>query len=359
MEGFMEEVFEDDFVEVERGLLSEINSVSDYNEIVFPNPVDDGTVDSEVVDDEIVINVYGRPGGMDSTRKMSKPAVKKISLLGYLGTVKMERDEDGKVVYNYNPRAWLLQTMLNELGYPTEPDGKFGPKTDEQVKKFQEKNNLVVDGAVGPKSWKKLILLGRSGISNSTISNKDYEAAATTLGVEVEVVKAIKDVESGPSGSFLFSNHPTILFEGHVFWERLDTLKAHPESFNDSDILYPKWNNDHYVSGVAEYVRLQKARDINIDAANASASWGLFQIMGKNFEACGCGDVSEFVKRMRMSEGEQLQLFVNFIKYHHMDRYLRPGKIQWAEFAKRYNGASYWKHGYHTRLQKAYENYKG
>ena len=41
MEGFMEEVFEDDFVEVERGLLSEINSVSDYNEIVFPNPVDD------------------------------------------------------------------------------------------------------------------------------------------------------------------------------------------------------------------------------------------------------------------------------------------------------------------------------
>lgn len=34
-------------------------------------------------------------------------------------------------------------------------DGKFGPETDKLTRAFQEKNNLEVDGIVGPKTWKK------------------------------------------------------------------------------------------------------------------------------------------------------------------------------------------------------------
>ena len=133
------------------------------------------------------------------------------------------------------------------------------------------------------------------------------------------------------------------------------------EFYSDSDILYQKWTKDHYVSGVAEYVRLKKARDINIDAANASASWGLFQIMGKNFKDCGCKSVEEFVTRMCTSEAEQLNLFVEFIKHHNMQRYLKPdhtGNIPWAEFARRYNGREYKKNQYDTRLENAYWDYK-
>lgn len=52
----------------------------------------------------------------------------------------------------------LLQQRLLELGYTEvgEPDGIFGKMTQNAVRLFQEKNNLEVDGYVGPKTWNKL-----------------------------------------------------------------------------------------------------------------------------------------------------------------------------------------------------------
>lgn len=337
-ENYLEEINLED---IERGLLSEVNEViefdSDENE---PQEPYEGHDPNEPYSEVVV-------GGM--SRSIKK---KKVTLLGYLGTVRESKP--------YNPKAWLLQSILNELEYPLTADGKFGPLTRQAVEKFQADYGLDVDGEVGRKTWTKLINLGKSRISNSGISDQDYENAANALDVEVEVVKAIKDVESSGSG-YVFSNHPVILFEGHVFWKELDKCNGTPSKYSDSDILYQKWTKDHYVSGVAEYVRLKKARDINIDAANASASWGLFQIMGKNFKDCGCKSVEEFVTRMCKSEAEQLNLFVAFIKYHGMQEYLKPvkpGGIQWAEFARRYNGKGYEKNKYHIRLQEAYTRYK-
>ena len=338
MEDFL---MEEDFELFERGLLSEVNEViefdSDENE---PQEPYEGHDPNEPYSEVVV-------GGM--SRSIKK---KKVTLLGYLGTVRESKP--------YNPKAWLLQSILNELRYPLTADGKFGPLTRQAVEKFQADYGLDVDGEVGRKTWTKLINLGKSRISNSGISDQDYENAANELDVEVEVVKAIKDVESSGSG-YVFSNHPVILFEGHVFWKELDKCNGTPSKYSDSDILYQKWTKDHYVSGVAEYVRLKKARDINIDAANASASWGLFQIMGKNFKDCGCKSVEEFVTRMCTSEGEQLKLFVEYIKKRKLHQYLKPGhtgNIPCAEFARRYNGREYKKNQYDTRLENAYWDYK-
>lgn len=49
-----------------------------------------------------------------------------------------------------------------------------------------------------------------------------------------------------------------------------------PENYvkGNENILYPKWMKGYYKGGIAEYERLEQARRIDIDAANASASWG-------------------------------------------------------------------------------------
>lgn len=52
-----------------------------------------------------------------------------------------------------------LQRRLRVHGfYPTQAiDGSFGPTTEREVKAFQTKKNLKVDGQVGPKTWTKLM----------------------------------------------------------------------------------------------------------------------------------------------------------------------------------------------------------
>ncbi len=50
-----------------------------------------------------------------------------------------------------------LQMMLNEIyGSVLTVDGIFGDKTEGLVKQYQEDNHLIVDGIVGPQTWKSL-----------------------------------------------------------------------------------------------------------------------------------------------------------------------------------------------------------
>ena len=64
-----------------------------------------------------------------------------------------------------------LQNYLNKVGnYGLEPDGKYGPKTQEAVKKYQSSNNLTVDGVAGNETWGSLsdaISKSTSGASNT------------------------------------------------------------------------------------------------------------------------------------------------------------------------------------------------
>jgi len=53
--------------------------------------------------------------------------------------------------------VYALQYLLVAHGYSLAVDGKFGAKTDEAVRKFQDNKGLKVDGIVGDQTWSALI----------------------------------------------------------------------------------------------------------------------------------------------------------------------------------------------------------
>ena len=65
---------------------------------------------------------------------------------------------------------------------------------------------------------------------------------------------------------------PIILFEGHIFWRELKKRGLDPERYvvGNENILYPSWRREHYYGGIREYERLEKAREIHKEAADAS-----------------------------------------------------------------------------------------
>jgi murein L,D-transpeptidase YcbB/YkuD len=49
-----------------------------------------------------------------------------------------------------------LQQFLNQKGYPVATDGLFGSKTEQAVINFQKKQQMAIDGIVGPQTWSEL-----------------------------------------------------------------------------------------------------------------------------------------------------------------------------------------------------------
>lgn len=246
-----------------------------------------------------------------------------------------------------------LQFLLNKFAYNLKEDGVFGRKTYEAVIDFQTRNGLKPDGIVGQKTWSKL---GESCMGTS-ITEAQFEEAARIIGCDTAAVKAVQKVETNSRGGFFEPGKPAILFEGHIFWKQLKNVGINPETVQKShpSICFPKWDKSHYLGGIREYERLEEAKSVNEEAALKSASYGMFQIMGFNFEACGCRDVFEMVKLSSESEFEQLKLFINFIKSNGLGRHMI--NHNWAAFAKAYNGPGYADNKYDIKLEQAYKEY--
>ena len=247
----------------------------------------------------------------------------------------------------------VLQTMLN---IPRNSAHEFNKATQQAVLDFQKKYGLDADGIVGYNTWEMLFFHDER--PRNGISDRDFELAAMLLDCEPAALKAVQKVETGGKGGFLPSGRPTILFEGHIFWQQLNDRHIDPEQFAaaNKDILYRKWTKDYYLGGEAEYDRLLRARKINEDAANASASWGMFQIMGFNHAACGSPDVASFVRSMCESDCRQLLLSLRFIRGNKPMLAALQQK-DWKEFARLYNGSGYALNHYDEKLLKAYNSF--
>lgn len=185
----------------------------------------------------------------------------------------------------------------------------------------------------------------------------DLSNAAQSLGCDVAAVKAVLDVEADSEG-FDQSGRPIILFEPHLFERELNALGVPDEhdlivKARLAKICSPKWNRTLYApTPNGRWQQLEMARSINVDAANKATSWGMAQIIGRNYKLCGCATVAEFVSRMSESEGAQIELLCRFIKRSGIDDELR-NKL-WANFARIYNGPEYWRNNYDRKLAQAY-----
>lgn len=271
----------------------------------------------------------------------------------------------------YRMNIAILQAMLADKGYlGWEIDGVFGPVTERAVLAFQGRNDLVQDGIVGPLTWGALVnevpqACGISAISacgdSKTLTDCDYAKAAESIGVDVATIRAVCEVESSGCG-FLSDGRPKILFEGHVFWMELVRVGIDPGAIfsGNKDILYLQWTKAHYKGGAGEYSRLERAMKIHKVAALASASWGLFQIMGYHFLRCGFSNVVDFVDAMYESEWRHLEAFCRFVLGETFGgralvEYLR--EKDWEKFAHGYNGSGYQANRYDERLAAAYRKW--
>ena len=194
--------------------------------------------------------------------------------------------------------------------------------------------------------------------ANPTLRPDDYVSAADSLGCEVAAIQAVVEVEAGVNQRGLWERgKPLVAFSASLFRSQarkrgidLDKYaKEYPEVFSAPQIK--KYGSYE----AAQYARLQQAMAIDSVGAISSAYWGMFQIMGDNWRFCGCESIDEFVERMSTSEREQLDMFVAFLRSTGIDQYLRAH--QWAKFARKYNGPSYARRGYHTKLEGAYKKY--
>lgn len=192
------------------------------------------------------------------------------------------------------------------------------------------------------------------------LTNDMIKELGNSLNLEPALLKAVILVEGAGRDGFLPDGRPQILFEGHIMY------KEFHKKFPDRDlgylckkfstVFFPKWDRSKYLGGAAEYKRLELAKEIDEECALKSASWGMFQICGFNYNYCGCKDVFEFVEKIKESHASQLTLMYYFMNNTGCLKPLR--EKDWAGFAKKYNGPGYAENAYDQKLRNAYENFK-
>ena len=189
------------------------------------------------------------------------------------------------------------------------------------------------------------------------LTTEQIQTIAKENNIPYAALRAVIEVECKGSG-FNSDNTPVILFERHIFRRQLivngkkslaDRLvKERPDICNTTMGGYGKYSQQHNrMSDAAKYDRT---------SALESASWGIGQVMGFHWKSLGYPTLQSFVNAMYRDEVSQLDAMIRFLKVNNLDHHLRT--LNWAAFARGYNGASYAVNKYDVKLAAAYNKFK-
>jgi len=222
---------------------------------------------------------------------------------------------------------------------------------------YDGEDNAVRYGALLEQAYAAIVakpdpfLAALVATDRSRLGLPQLEASAQRLGCEVAAVRAVVKVESGSAG-FGTDGRPIILYEPHIF-SRLTQRRydaSHP------DLSYSSWGAKPYPKTQADrWAQMNKAFALDGEAAVASASWGLFQIMGMNYVKCGFTSAKAFVQDMAKSEERQLIAFEGFVRSSDLIDELQ--RLDWEGFARVYNGPGQVEK-YGRLLREAYTGFK-
>lgn len=234
-----------------------------------------------------------------------------------------------------------LVQIQRHLG--VDADGKLGPRTLGAIGKAL---------GIGSAAFDRAAFLTRYVNRHApALALADMSAAAAQLGVSLAHIKMVLTVESKGT-SFDKSGRPTILFEPHVFHKR--TAGA----FGPSSFSYAKWKALPYPATYdGRWEQMADAAACDEQAALESASWGMFQVMGFNWEALGYASVQAFADAMVRGEPDQLDAMVRYVLANNLQPALaackRGDPDSCRAFARGYNGPGYEENAYHRQMAQA------
>ncbi len=147
--------------------------------------------------------------------------------------------------------------------------------------------------------------------NTARLTDDQIAAAARRLGVDPATIKAIMWFQTSGAPGFRADGRPAINFEPHIF-SRLTGGAYDDEPGGFSSRTFQR--GTYSLSQEERWTRLSEAYARDPSAAFSATAWGVFRIMGLNYETCGFTSIEEFVRAQAVSEESQLQTFEAFIR---------------------------------------------